>query len=58
MRAPRELGLDVWIWVVNQAEDMDYWMNQDVDGIATDFPVKLRRLLSKRGQRLAQKNAR
>lgn len=44
----RELGLTTNVWTVNTPEDMDYFLNQEVDVITTDEPAMLLEKVGKR----------
>ena len=43
-------GLAVHVWTVNDAADMDRWLDLGVDGVMTDRPSMLRDVLVRRGQ--------
>jgi len=48
----RRLGLKLVPWTVNEPSDMATLMNQGVDGLITDYPDRLRRVLAARGAAL------
>ncbi len=37
----------IWLWTVNSQQDMDHWIKQPVTAIITNYPGRLRQLLSK-----------
>ena len=43
------LGLRVWAWTANQAEDMHRLIDAGVDGIISDYPDRLRAVAEARG---------
>lgn len=43
------LGLRVQVWTVNEPEDMARFIDMGVDGITTDYPPRLRRVMAARG---------
>ena len=45
----RRLGLPVVVWTVNAADDMARLIDRGVDGIITDRPDILRRVMEQRG---------
>ena len=46
------LGLTVKVWTVNEEKRMKALIEMDVDGIITDYPDRLRRVLEMRGMNL------
>lgn len=42
LNAARELGLEMFVWTVNDIEEMARLLALGVDGIITDFPARLR----------------
>ena len=46
------LGLKVIPWTINEATDMEKFIDMGVDGIITDRPDRLREVLKKKGMRL------
>lgn len=44
-----QLGLEVKVWTVNEAEQMETLINMGVDGIITDYPDRLREVMEKLG---------
>jgi glycerophosphoryl diester phosphodiesterase len=47
-------GLGVWTWAVNETDEMERLLTDGVDGIITDFPDRLRSVLSERRNSLRQ----
>jgi glycerophosphoryl diester phosphodiesterase len=47
-----ELGLQIKVWTVNEPGDMETMIDMGVDGIITDYPDRLRRVLEKLGMAL------
>jgi glycerophosphoryl diester phosphodiesterase len=47
VRAAQGLGVEMFVWTVNDVEEMDRLLGLGVDGIITDYPARLRRLVSK-----------
>ncbi len=45
LQGARELGVEVFVWTVNEPEEMRRLLNLGVDGIITDYPGRLRDLL-------------
>jgi len=43
------LGLRVQVWTVNQPADMARFIDMGVDGVTTDYPPRLRRVMAARG---------
>ncbi len=41
-------GIPIWAWTVNEERDMREMINLEVEGIMTDHPARLHRLLSSR----------
>lgn len=48
MSAARRAGLRVMVWTVNEAEDIARMLDLGVDGIITDYPGRVQRLLAAR----------
>jgi len=48
--AAHHLGVELFVWTVNEVDEMAALLGLDVDGIITDYPVRLGRLLEKRTQ--------
>ena len=42
-----KLGLEVNVWTVDSEEDMQYFIDQNVDYITTNYPEQLQALLKK-----------
>jgi len=53
-----ELGLRVVPWTVNDIADMRRLIDWGVDGIITDYPNRLRDVMSERGMALPPGSAR
>ncbi len=49
LRAAQDLGLKVVVWTVNDAADMATLIELGVDGIITDYPDRLRRVMTEQG---------
>ena len=47
-----DLDLTVKVWTVNEEKRMKALIEMDVDGIITDYPDRLRRVLEMRGMNL------
>ena len=45
LRAMRSSGIDVHVWTINETDDLHRMLDLGVDGIITDRPAKLNRLL-------------
>jgi glycerophosphoryl diester phosphodiesterase len=54
VRAAHAEGLDVWTWAVNEVDDMNELLAAGVDGIITDFPDRLKSVLSERTDSLQE----
>lgn len=50
----RDLGLRVIVWTVNETADMHELIQLGVDGIITDYPDRLRRVMSAEGMPLPE----
>lgn len=48
IKKAHELGLAINVWTVNSVEDMQYFLNQNVEYITTDQPVRLFELINKK----------
>lgn len=44
--AAHSLGLEIFVWTVNEVEEMERLLRLGVDGIITDYPARLRDLLA------------
>ena len=44
----REVGLECYVWTVNEPALMDRLVNWEVDGIITDYPNRLRAVMEQR----------
>ncbi len=49
LRAAHDLGLKVVVWTVNDPADMAALIALGVDGIITDYPDRLRRVMAEKG---------
>ena len=47
-----DLGLVVTVWTVNEKVRMEALVDMGVDGIITDYPDRLRRVLEARGMKV------
>ncbi len=47
LRAAHELGVEMFVWTVNETAEMSELLELEVDGIITDYPARLRGLLSR-----------
>ena len=47
-----DLGLVVKVWTVNEEVRMEALVDMGVDGIITDYPDRLRRVLEERGMKV------
>jgi glycerophosphoryl diester phosphodiesterase len=52
VREARALGLSVLPWTVNEPADMETLIDAGVDGLITDYPDRLRRVLAAKGKPL------
>lgn len=50
LRRAHRLGIEVHVWTIDTAEDMDRLLDMGVDGLVTDRPDVLREVLQSRGQ--------
>ncbi len=50
VRAAHDAGVAVQVWTVNEAEEMNRLLDMGVDGLITDCPTLLRKVLRDRGQ--------
>ncbi len=41
-----KLNKKIWVWTVNSEEDMRYWIDKKVDAIITNYPARLKSLLT------------
>lgn len=42
----KEQGKDIWLWTVNEEEDMKKWQTQHIAAIITNYPAKLKHIYS------------
>jgi glycerophosphoryl diester phosphodiesterase len=49
VKTAHELGIRVAVWTVNEPEEMAKFIRMGVDGIITDYPDRLRKVLSESG---------
>jgi glycerophosphoryl diester phosphodiesterase len=49
LEVAHSLGLKVLVWTVNRTSDMQNFIKLGVDGIVTDYPDKLHRVLREMG---------
>lgn len=49
VEAAHQLGLEVFVWTVNEADEMRRLLGLGVDGIITDYPARLRDLILGQG---------
>jgi len=49
VRKAHELDIAVHVWTINDETTMNYLLDLGIDGIFTDQPVLLRKVLQKRG---------
>lgn len=47
LKAAHNLGVEMWVWTVNDVEEMDRLLKLGVDGIITDYPSRLRNLMAR-----------
>ena len=47
VRAAHQLGLEMFVWTINQAEEMQGFLSLGVDGIITDYPSRLRDIVGR-----------
>lgn len=52
VRDAQSLGLRVVVWTVNEQQDIERMLDFGVDGIISDYPDRVRSLLSARGMRV------
>lgn len=45
VKQARELNRDIWVWTVNIPRNMEEVLNYDIDGIITDYPERVQRVL-------------
>jgi glycerophosphoryl diester phosphodiesterase len=45
LNAAHELGIEMFVWTINEIEDMEHLLRLGVDGIITDYPARLHDLL-------------
>jgi glycerophosphoryl diester phosphodiesterase len=47
VKAAHELGLEMFVWTVNDTDEMARLLTLGVDGIITDYPARLRGLIQR-----------
>ncbi|MBL8672290.1 MAG: glycerophosphodiester phosphodiesterase [Alphaproteobacteria bacterium] len=57
VRNAKALGLKVFVWTVNDPQAMERFFDLGIDGIVTDYPDRLRKVLQKRGHALPRRHA-
>lgn len=50
VRAAHRAGLEVYVWTVDEPEEMHALLDLGVDGIITNYPERLRRVIEERAQ--------
>lgn len=48
LNAAHDLGVEMFVWTVNDVEEMERLLKLGVDGIITDYPARLRNLILQR----------
>lgn len=48
VNASHELGVEMFVWTVNEVPEMERLLKLGVDGIITDYPARLRDLISRK----------
>ena len=48
VNAAHELGVEMFVWTVNEVPEMERLLRLGVDGIITDYPARLRDLISRK----------
>ena len=48
LRAMRHSGIDAHVWTINETDDLQRMLDLGVEGIITDRPAKLNRILKER----------
>jgi glycerophosphoryl diester phosphodiesterase len=48
VQAAHDLGVEMFVWTVNAVEEMERLLGLGIDGIITDYPARLRDLLSRK----------
>jgi len=46
VRAAHDVGAEMFVWTINETDEMERLLQLGVDGIITDYPARLRELLS------------
>jgi glycerophosphoryl diester phosphodiesterase len=57
IKQAHDLGISVLVWTVNDPVEMTELIDQGVDGIVTDYPDRLRKVLIEKGRRPVTKPA-
>lgn len=47
VKGAHDLGIEIFVWTVNEIREMERLLRLDVDGIITDYPARLSNLLSR-----------
>lgn len=50
IKQAHDLGISVLVWTVNDSAEIAQFVDQGVDGIITDYPDRLRKILIKKGR--------
>jgi glycerophosphoryl diester phosphodiesterase len=58
IKQAHDLGIKVLVWTVNDPAEMAQLIDQDVDGIITDYPDRLRKVLIEKERRVTKPAAR
>ena len=54
VKEAHDLGISVIVWTVNEAAEMARFIDIGVDGIITDYPDLLRKVLIEKGRQVAK----
>jgi glycerophosphoryl diester phosphodiesterase len=57
VKTAHELGIRVAVWTVNEPEEMAKFIDMGVDGIITDYPDRLRKVLLEKGITVPQEGS-
>lgn len=50
LNSATDLGIEMFVWTINDTEEMERLLTLGVDGIITDYPARLRDLISRKGR--------